>query len=49
MKHLGELRYCLVLEIWIDSRKTFFSQGKYVKGLLERFKMDQCKVAIVPL
>eukprot|EP00253_Pinus_taeda_P030454 PITA_30454 len=49
MNHLGELRYCLGLEIWRDSGKTFMSQGKYVKGLLERFRMDQCKPIIVPL
>lgn len=49
MKHLGELRYCLGLEIWRDSGQTFLSQAKYVKGLLEKFKMDQCKPALVPL
>eukprot|EP00253_Pinus_taeda_P003949 PITA_03949 len=49
MKDLGELRYCLGLEIWRDSGQTFLSQGKYVRGLLERFKMDQCKAAAVPL
>eukprot|EP00253_Pinus_taeda_P018481 PITA_18481 len=49
MKHLGELGYCFGLEIWRDSGKTFLSQGKYVKGLLKRFRMDQCKPAVVPL
>lgn len=49
MKNLGELRYCLGLEIWRDSGQTFPSQGKYVKGLLERFRMDQCKRPAVPL
>eukprot|EP00253_Pinus_taeda_P033215 PITA_33215 len=49
MKHLGELRYCLGREIWRNLGKTFMSQGKYVKGLLERFGMDQCKLAAVPL
>ena len=49
MKHLGELRYCLSLEIWRDSGQTFLSQAKYVKGLLEKFRMDQCKLAVVPL
>lgn len=49
MKHLGELKYYLGLEIWRDSGKTFLSQEKYVKGILERFRMDQCKPAAVPL
>lgn len=49
MKDLGELSYCLGLEIWRDSRQTFLSQGKYAKGLLERFRMDQYKLATVPL
>eukprot|EP00253_Pinus_taeda_P030965 PITA_30965 len=49
MKHLGELRYYLRLEIWRDSGQTFLSQGKYIKGMLERFRMDQCKPAVVPL
>lgn len=49
MKHLGELRYYLGLEILRDSGQTFMSQGKYVKGLLERFRMDQCKPAAIPL
>lgn len=49
MKEHGELRYCLGLEIWRDSGQTFLSQGKYVKCLLERFSLDQCKAAVVPL
>ena len=49
MKHLGKLRYCLGLEIWRDSGQTFMSQAKYVKGLLEKFRMDQCKSTPVPL
>ena len=49
MKHLGELRYCLGLEIWRDLGQTFLSQAKNVKGLLEKFRMDQCKFSPVPL
>jgi len=49
MKHLGELRYCLDLEIWRDSGQTFMSQEKYVKILLEKFRMDQYKPIVVPL
>ena len=49
MKDLGELRYCLGLEIWRDSGQTFLSQGKYVRVLLEIFRMDQRKNVVVPL
>lgn len=49
MKDLGEMYYCLGLEVWRDSNKTFLSQGKYVKSLLTKFKMDECKAAFVPL
>lgn len=49
MKHLGELRYCLGLKIWRDLGQTFMSQAKYVKGLLEKFRMDQYKFEMVPL
>jgi len=49
MKDLGSLHYCLGLEVWRDSRKTFLTQGKYVRGLLKKFKMEQCKTTLVPL
>ena len=49
MKDLGELRYCLGLDIWRDSRQNFLSLGKYVISLQEIFRMDQCKDATVPL
>ena len=39
MKDLGELRYCLGLEIWRDSGQTFLAQSKYVRNLLKKFKM----------
>lgn len=49
MKYLGELRYYLGLEICRDLGQTFLSKVNYVKGLLERFRMDQCKATVVPL
>lgn len=49
MKDLRELHYCLGLEVWRDSSQTFPSQGKYVRGLLKFFRMDQCKAGLVPL
>eukprot|EP00253_Pinus_taeda_P001596 PITA_01596 len=49
MKYLGELHYCLGLEVWRDSRQTFLSKSKYVRSLLEKFRMDQCEAVAVPL
>eukprot|EP00253_Pinus_taeda_P021917 PITA_21917 len=49
MKDLGELHYCLGLEVWRDYGLTFLTQGKYVRGLLKKFRMDQCKAALVTI
>jgi hypothetical protein len=49
MKDLGELHYCLGLEVWINAGQTFVCQSKYVKEVLKRFKMDQCKYSIFPM
>eukprot|EP00253_Pinus_taeda_P019289 PITA_19289 len=49
MKDLGEMHYCLGLDVWRDSNQTFLSQGKYAKCLLTKFKMDECNAAFVPL
>eukprot|EP00253_Pinus_taeda_P016543 PITA_16543 len=49
MKDLGDLHYCLGLEVWKDSGQTFLTQGKYTRTLLERFRMEQCKTAATPL
>ena len=49
MKYLGELHYCLGLEVWRDYGETFMSQGKYVRSLLKKFRMDQCKATLMPL
>jgi hypothetical protein len=49
MKDLGELHYCLGLEVWRNVGKTFVCQSKYIKEILKRFKMDQCKSSTVPM
>lgn len=49
MKDLGDLHYCLELEVWKDSGQTFLTQGKYARNLLERFRMEQCKTTATPL
>ena len=49
MKDLGNLHYCLGLEVWNDSGQTFLTQGKHVRSLLEKFRMEQCRSAATPL
>jgi hypothetical protein len=49
MKDLGESHYCLGLNVWRNDGQTFVSQGKYVREVLKRFKMDECKVSYVPM
>jgi protein associated with RNAse G/E len=49
MKDLGELHYCLGLKVWRNVGQTFVSQGKYVREVLKKFKMDQCKVSYAPM
>ena len=49
MKDLGELHYCLGLEVWKNAGQTFVCQSKYVRDVLKRFKMDQCKSSTVPM
>ena len=40
MKDLGELQYCLGLEVWRNAGQTFVCQSKYIREILKRFKMD---------
>jgi hypothetical protein len=49
MKYLGELHYFLGLEVWRNVRPTFDCQSKYVREVLKRIKMDQCKYSIAPM
>ena len=49
MKYLGELHYCLGLEVWRNEDQTFVCQSKYVRDILKIFQKDQCKSFIVPM
>jgi hypothetical protein len=49
MKDLGELHYCLGLEVWRNADQNFVCQSKYVREILKIFKMDQCKSSSVPM
>lgn len=49
MKDLGELHYCLGLEVWREPGKTLISQSKYIMKILKRFNMSECKEVSTPL
>jgi hypothetical protein len=49
MKNLGLLHYCLGAEVWQTNNHIFVSQTKYVKRLLESFKMADCKISSTPI
>jgi hypothetical protein len=49
MKDLGELHYFLGLEVWRNACQNFVCQSKYIREVLKRFKMDQCKSSIIPM
>ena len=37
MKDLGDLHYCLGIAFWRESGKTFITQSKYARKILDRF------------
>ena len=51
MKDLGAARYILDVEISRDrsSRRLWLSQSKYVKSVLERFNMVDCRLMCFPI
>jgi hypothetical protein len=49
VKDLGELHYCLGLEVWTNAGQNFVCQSNYIRAILKRFKMDQCKSSSVPM
>ena len=38
MKDLGDLHYCLGIAFWREFVKTFITQSKYAREILDRFK-----------
>ena len=45
MTDLGILHYYLGMEIWQSSSSIFISQMKYVKGLITKYKLEDCRVS----
>eukprot|EP00253_Pinus_taeda_P022034 PITA_22034 len=49
MTDLGLLHYCLGVEVWHTENHIFLSQSKYAKNLVDRFRMQDCKLATTPM
>ncbi|KAI3814170.1 hypothetical protein L1987_18917 [Smallanthus sonchifolius] len=49
MSSMGELNFFLGLQVKQVSTGIFISQSKYVKSILERFKMTDCSAARTPM
>ena len=49
MKDLGELHYCLGLEVSREPGNTLITQSKYTREILKRFNMIECKETSTPL
>ena len=49
MKDLCELHYCLGLEFWKEYGRTIITQNKYIREMLKKFNMSECKATSMPL
>jgi hypothetical protein len=49
MSLLGELSFFLGLQIHQRNQGIFISQTKYIKEMLKRFRMEDCKPVITPM
>jgi hypothetical protein len=49
MSLLGELSFFLGLQIRQSNQGIFISQTKYIREMLKRFRMEDCKLVITPM
>jgi hypothetical protein len=49
MSLLGELSFFLGLQICQRNQGIFISQTKYIREMLKRFRMEDCKPVITPM
>jgi hypothetical protein len=49
MSLLGELSFFLGLQIRQSNRGIFIYETKYIKEMLKRFRMEDCKPVITPM
>lgn len=45
----GELTYFLGLQISYQEKGIFICQAKYMKEILKKFKMEDCKPILIPM
>jgi len=46
---LGELTYFLGLQISQQEKQIFICQAKYIKEMLKKFKLQDCKCVLTPM
>ena len=49
MSLLGELSFFMGLQIHQSNQGIFISQTKYIREMLKRFRMEDCKPVITPM
>jgi hypothetical protein len=49
MTDLCLVYYCLGVEVWQTGSNIFVSQAKYAKSLLDKFRMEDCKISSTPM
>jgi hypothetical protein len=49
MSLLGELSFFLGLQIRQSNQGIFISQTKYIREMLKRFGMEDCKLVVTPM
>jgi hypothetical protein len=49
MTDLGLLHDCLGVEVWQTGSNIFVSQAKYAMSLLDKFRMEDCKISSTPM
>jgi hypothetical protein len=49
MTDLGLLHCCLGVEVWQTESIIFVSQAKYSRSLLDKFRMENCKISPTPM
>jgi hypothetical protein len=49
MSLLGELSFFMGLQIRQSNQEIFISQTKYIREMLKRFGMEDCKLVITPM
>jgi hypothetical protein len=49
MTDIGLLHYFLGVEVWQTGSIFFVSQAKYARILLDKFRMEDCKISSTPM